>query len=345
MLTYIIRRLLILPVIIAISIMIVFSLFYVLPPASKVYAFVGENPAANRGNGIAQLIKLHHLDADYFTQFGEWFNQVIHGNLGFSSSQHMTVMQALTGFFPATLELVLYSILPILIGGIWLGMQSAVKQNRFPDQVTRSMSIFAYSVPVFVLGLGLLLIFYGGLGLFGSGRLGNESIKIVSNPMAWRGFTGLYTIDAILNGRFDVFWDALMHLVLPVITLSFINWALLVRITRSSMLNTLREDYVTTARAKGQQERVVINRHALRNALIPVITISTLLIGGLLSGVVITETVFSLHGIGYFFQQAAFRLDIAGVLGFTIFTAILWVVTNLMADLLYAYVDPRVRLD
>ncbi len=345
MFAYIVRRLLILPIVVFVSISIMFSLFSMLPPAVKVFAYVGENPKALQGNAIDQLIKIHHLDASFLAQFSDWLTQVIHGNLGWSTSQNMPVVQALTGFIPATLELVLYSILPILVGGIVLGVLSAVKQNHLVDQITRTMSILAYSVPVFVVGLVLLLVFYGGLGLFGTGRLGNASILIVQNSALWQNHTGLYTIDALLNGRLDVFWDALMHLVLPVITLSFINWALLVRISRSSMLNTLHEDYVTTARAKGLQEGIIIRRHALRNASIPIITISTLLIGQLLSGVVITETVFQLHGIGYFLEQAALHLDIAGVLGFVIFSALLWVITNLAADLLYAYADPRVRMD
>jgi peptide/nickel transport system permease protein len=358
MLAYIIRRLLVLPVIAFILIVIVFSLFYALPPAAKVFAFVGENPSATRGNTIDSLIKLHHLDQGFFVQFSEWligftseqdgkfYPGLLQGNLGWSTSAVMPVTQALSSFIPATFEIVLFSLLPILIGGIWLGIRAAVKQNRLTDQVTRFMSIVAYSVPVFVLGLFLLLIFYGGFGLFGVGRLGNASIRVVQNATSfhWHDYTRMYTIDALINGRLDVFWDAVMHLILPMITLSFVNWALLVRITRSSMLNTLREDYVNTARAKGQKEGTVIGKHAFRNALIPVITISALLIGGLLSGLVITETVFGIRGIGLFFQRAALQLDIAGVLGFTIFVAFLWVITNLVADLLYALVDPRVRL-
>jgi peptide/nickel transport system permease protein len=356
MLGFIIRRLLIVPILVFFLVIMVFALFYALPPATKVFAFVGENPSATRGNNIDRLIHLHHLDKGFFVQFSEWlvgfkseqdgrfYPGILQGNLGWSTSQVMPVTQAFASFIPATFEVVLFSLLPILVGGIWLGVRSAVKQNKLTDQITRTMSITAYSVPVFVLGLLLLLIFYGGLGLFGVGRLGNASIQIVQNPALWQSHTGMYTIDALINGRWDIFWDAVMHLILPMLTLSFVNWALLVRITRSSMLNTLREDYVTTARAKGQKEGTVVGKHAFRNALIPVITISTLLTGGLLSGLVITETVFGIHGIGLFFQIAATHLDIAGVMAFTVFSTILWVITNLVADLLYAYVDPRVRL-
>ncbi len=333
------------PLITFILILGVFWLFYLLPPSVKVYAFVGKNPAAKQGNAIEQLIQLHHLDQGYFVQLGEWFGQLLHGNLGWSTSQTIPVMQALTSYLPATLELVLYSLLPLLLGGIWLGVQSAVKKNRLTDHVTRTMSILAFSLPGFALGLLLLLIFYAGFGLFGSGRLGNTSILIVQNPSLWHSCSGLYTLDALLNGRLDVFWDALMHLVLPVITLSFGTWAILVRITRASVLSALGEDYILTARAKGQKEGFVVRKHALRNALIPVITLASLLVGSVLSGVVIIETVFGIHGIGLFFLQAAVSLDIAAVLGYTIFAAALWVLINLVTDLLYALVDPKVRLD
>ncbi|MBI1730041.1 ABC transporter permease [Candidatus Acetothermia bacterium] len=355
MLSYIIRRLLVVPVIAFILILIVFALFYSLPPAVKVYAFLGGDkpPRISEING---LIKLHHLDQGFLTQFKEWlvgftsdqdgkfYPGLLQGNLGWSVTAKMPVSQALGSFIPVTFELVIFSILPILIGGVYLGVRAAVQQNRILDQLTRMMSITAYSVPVFVLGLVLLLVFYGGFGLFGTGRLSNASNNIVQNPALWHSYTNMYSIDALLNGNWDVFWDAVLHLILPMITLSFVNWALLVRITRSSMLNTLKEDYVNTARAKGLKEKFVINKHAFRNALIPVITISTLLIGGLLSGLVITETVFGIRGVGLYFQKAATGLDIAGVLGFTIFVTILWVLTNLVADLMYAFVDPRVRL-
>jgi peptide/nickel transport system permease protein len=257
----------------------------------------------------------------------------------------MPVTTALTKFLPATLELALATVLPLVLLGIWLGVVSAVNHNRPIDHLTRFMAITGWALPTFVAGLVLLMLFYGGLGWFGTGRLSNTSILIVGNPELFRQFTGMYTVDAILNGRWDVFWDAIQHLVLPAITLSYVSWALIVRITRSSMLNSLREDYVTTARAKGLAENVVIHRHAKRNALIPVITISGFIVAGLLGGVVITETIFNFKGIGYFFIQAAGVHDFPSVLGFTIFSGMLWVLANLAVDILYSYIDPRVRLE
>jgi len=158
-------------------------------------------------------------------------------------------------------------------------------------------------------------------------------------------YTGLNTIDAILNGNWRILLDALRHLVLPVTTLSYISWALILRITRSSMLETLRQDYITTARAKGVKERVVIQRHAKRNALIPVVTIAGWTVAGLMGGVVITETIFNYPGLGRFAASAAIQLDIPAVLGFALFNGVLMVLANLAVDVMYAVIDPRIRLE
>jgi peptide/nickel transport system permease protein len=154
----------------------------------------------------------------------------------------------------------------------------------------------------------------------------------------------LLSIDALLNLRFDVFWDALRHMIMPVITLSYISWATFVRVTRSSMLETLRMDYVTTARAKGLRENVVINQHARPNAMLPVVTMMGSSIVGLLGGVVITETVFNYPGIGKAAADAAAQLDVVTILGLAIFTGMILILSNLVVDILYAFIDPRVRL-
>ncbi len=166
---------------------------------------------------------------------------------------------------------------------------------------------------------------------------------IVYSPQ-FREYTKMYTLDALLNLRFDIFLDALRHLVLPVIGLSYLNWALVLRVMRSSMLEALRQDYVTTARSKGLAEHVVVNRHARKNALIPVATIGGLIFIGLLSGVVITESIYNLPGMGRLFAEAALNLDIVTLLGLTLFNAIVLVVGNLAVDVLYGFIDPRVRL-
>jgi peptide/nickel transport system permease protein len=343
MLAYIIRRLLFLPVVIFGASLLIFLMLYALPPEVRVFAFVhGED--VRIVSKIPELIAKYHLDDPIYLQYWRWLQNVAHGDLGWSTSANMPVMKALLDFFPFTLQLVVTALIPMLVGGIWLGIKSAVHHNKLIDHLTRFMSITGYSLPSFVLGLVLLMIFYGALHLFGLGFLGAQYLLIWQDPSQFHIYTRLTTLDALLNGRWDMFLDALQHLVLPALTLTYINWALLVRITRSSMLNTLREDYVTTARAKGLLEKVVINKHASRNAMIPVLTVSGFLVASLLGGVVITETIFSYKGIGWFFINAANRYDASAVLGFTLFSGFLWVFANLFVDVFYAIIDPRVRL-
>jgi len=187
------------------------------------------------------------------------------------------------------------------------------------------------------------MLFYAKLGWFPPSRLSDWANQIVISPQFTR-YTSMNTFDALLNGRLDIFWDAIRHLILPVITLSYLSWALILRVTRSSMLEVLRQDYVTTARAKGLDEKVVINKHARPNAMIPVATVGGIMLLNLASGVVITETVFNYRGMGWFIAHSALHLDVISVMGFALFNGVLIVLGNLVVDILYAYLDPRVRL-
>jgi peptide/nickel transport system permease protein len=198
-------------------------------------------------------------------------------------------------------------------------------------------------LPSFVWGLVILMLFYGSLNWFPPGRLSLDADLFVRAGQ-FQAYTGLMTLDALLNGQLWIFFDALRHLAGPALTLTMVSIALLVRVMRSSMLEVLNQDYVRTARAKGLDEPVVNTKHARRNALIPVITLSSLTIVGLLGGVVITETIFNFPGIGRWGAFAAQQLDIPGVTGFTMFVAALTVLGNLGSDILYALFDPRIRL-
>lgn len=269
---------------------------------------------------------------------------ILRGNLGYSQTARQTVGELITSRFPATLELALWAALPVVGGGVVLGVIAAVNHNRLLDQIARVFSIIGWSFPTFVFGLLALLVFYVVLGWFEPGRLSQEMSNVVNSP-DFHLYTNILTIDSLANGRFDVFLDVLRHLALPVITLSYLHWALMLRVTRSSMLEVLRQEYITTARAKGLAERVVIRKHALPNALMPVVTLGGMTVVGLLGGVVITETVFNYPGIGRAAATAAVRLDIVAVLGFTLFIGFILVLANLVVDVLYAVIDPRVRLD
>ena len=338
--SYIIRRLLLLPVVlVGISIM-VFGMMQLLSPYQRLSAFVS-NPTKLTASDPQDLIRKYGLDKPFYIQYFRWLNNVFHGNLGYSSSVSLPVATAIARFFPATLELILFSVMPIIIFGIWFGTIAATRHNRSVDHLSRVMSIIGWSLPTFVAGLVTLMIFYGVLGWFPPGRISTSSLAV---SMQIKHYTGMYTVDALINGKIDLFVDALRHLVTPIFTLSLVSWALILRITRSSMLETLRQDYITTARAKGVSERMVIRKHALRNALIPVITISGLMMAGMVGGVVVVETVFDYKGIGWWAAQAARQFDFSAIVGFTLFNATLLVLINLVVDLFYAVADPRIRL-
>ena len=237
----------------------------------------------------------------------------------------------------------MWAIAPVILVGIWLGVQAAVHHNGFIDQAGRMFSIIGTSFPTFVFGLLALMVFYATLQWFPPGRLSTEMQAVVSSP-SWKSYTTLLTIDALLNARFDVFIDALRHMILPILTLSYIHWAVFLRVTRSSMLETLRQEYVTTARAKGLRENDVVYKHARPNAMISVVTLAGFTVVGLMGGVVITETVFDYPGIGKAAAEAAGQLDVITVLGFALFNGFILIMANLVVDILYAVVDPRVRL-
>jgi dipeptide transport system permease protein len=340
MATYIGRRMILLPVVAFGVTLLIFALLQFLAPEMRAAAFI-TNP--NQLNALPAIIEKYGLSKPIHIQYYNWLKEVFHGNLGWSQTARLPVAKAIGAFFPATMELTLYSFIPIMIVGVWLGTAAAVHRDKLIDHVSRVFSISFRSLPSFVWGLLILMILYGRLNWFPPGRLSLDGDLFVRSG-EFQFYTHLMTVDALLNGKLWLFWDAVRHLMGPVLTLTMISIALLVRVTRSSMLEVLRQDYVRTARAKGLDEDVVINIHARKNALIPVITLSSLTFVGLLGGVVITETIFNFPGIGRWGAFAAQQLDIPGVTGFAMFVAGLTVLGNLAADILYAYFDPRVRL-
>jgi peptide/nickel transport system permease protein len=340
MMAFVARRLLLLPVVAFGVSVLIFSLLQFLSPAERASLFVKDPRQLSQ---IDAIIRKYGLDQPVHVQYWTWLTEVAHGDLGWSQTARMQTSQAIKEFFPATLELTIFMIVPIVVIGLWLGTKAAVHKDRFVDHFSRFFAISLRGMPSFVWGLIMLMIFYGGLNWFPPGRLSVDAELFVKSGQFQR-YTRLMTVDALLNGELWIFVDALRHMAGPVLTLVLVEMALLVRMTRSSMLEVLRQDYVRTARAKGLDEPVVIGRHARRNALIPVITLSSLLFVGLLGGVVLAETIFNFPGIGQWGAAAAVQLDIPGVTGFGMFVALLTVVGNLAADILYAAVDPRIRL-
>jgi peptide/nickel transport system permease protein len=277
------------------------------------------------------------LDKPLITQYFIYMRSLCKGDFGVSILSGSPVLRDILYYLPATIELVLASIVFSMVLGVPLGVISAVKPDRIADHVSRILSLFGICSPVFWLGLMFQLVFYKNLGIlpFG-GRLAEHL-----NPPTM--ITGLYTIDSLVTANFPVFFDSLKHLLLPALTMSGITLALVTRMTRSSLLDVLKEDYIRTARAKGLSERVVIYIHALRNAAIPIATVVGLRVGTLLGGAVLTETVFAWPGIGRYAAKAIEIMDFPVLMGFSIVIALLYAFINLFLDVFYMVLDPRMR--
>ena len=354
MFRYIVRRLLIMPVLLIGVTMLIFLMLSMLTPYERASLYVADIP--KRQGAIEGIIEKYGLDDPIPVQYWNWMvgrkdpdtgeikGGVLRGSLGWSKVGKSSVAEVIGRRLPATAELALWAAIPLIGLSIWMGIQAAVYHNKLPDQILRVLAIIGWSIPTFVFGLLVLMFFYARLGWFPPGRLSDWALRIVQSAEFTR-YTQMNSLDALLNLRFDIFLDSLKHLVLPVTTLSVVSWAFLLRVTRTSMLDTLREDYMTTARAKGLAEPKVIRRHAVPNALIPVITVGGLTLIGLFNGVVITETVFNYPGMGSFLAEAALALDVVSVLGITLFSSFILVFGNLVVDVLYGVVDPRIRLE
>lgn len=336
MVAFIVRRLLQLPLVLFGVSVLIFAVTQFLPPQVRATAYVTSE------RQIAQLpaiIERYGLDRDVVTQYRIWLGSVLQGNLGYSTAARRPVLDALAAFLPATLELALVAIVPIVVFGVLLGVWAGLNRNTLLDQSIRVMSIISYALPTFAVGIFFLALFYGRWGLFEPGRV-NTILTLTEGLGSVDGFL---LLPALFAGRWALVLDLLRHLVLPVATLTVVVSAGLVQVVRSSVIEQLRQDYIRTARAKGLRPRSVTFKHALKNALIPVITVIGSLLYGLVGGVIITETVFDYPGVGLWSSQAAILNDTSGVLGFALFAALAVSLINLVTDLLYGLVDPRVR--
>ena len=293
---------------------------------------------------LEEVIRKYGLRDNVFKQYGRWLSNVARGDFGYSPRANMPVARAIKEYLPATIQLAFVTILLVVFFGVWFGSSSAVHKDKWQDIAARMFSVGGFSLPIFVLGLLLLMIFYGKLGWFAPGGYSFQTDMVIHGG-AFKTYTGFLLVDALLNGNMRVFGDVLSHLVLPAVTLCIGSFALMVRVMRSSMLEELNKDYVRTARAKGLPETAVVYKHAGKNAIIPVITLASIQFIRLLGGTVIVETIFDYPGIGRFGVLAAQQLDIAGILGFSLMVAVLFVIGNLLSDILYTAVDPRIRLD
>ena len=304
-------------------------------PADPVLAIVGDRASQQVYD---QVFLQLGLDKPIYVQYFKYLGQLLQGDLGTSIMTAQPVAEDIRRFFPATLELATVATLLGVFVGIPMGVFAAVKQGRWPDHLVRIIGLIGYSAPIFWLGMIALLVFYANLGwVAGPGRLDVYYDSIV-DPVS-----GILLFDAALAGEWDIFHNAVDHLILPASILGTFALAYIARMTRSFMLDQLSQEYILTARVKGIPEWQVIWRHAFRNVLVQLITIIGLTYASLLEGSVLTETIFSWPGIGLYITNSLFNNDMNAVLGGTIVVGVCFVGINMLSDLLYKLVDPRVR--
>ena len=260
------------------------------------------------------------------------------GDLGWSGVAAAPVTEVFPNKLAATLELAVAAGLVAVTLGIALGTYAGARRNRLPDHIIRVVAISGASMPLFWFAILLLIVFWVQLGWFPIGRSDPTIFASISHP------TGLYTVDALLNGSFRAFRDAIWHLVLPALALGYGATAIISRMMRSSLVEELQEDYVEAARAKGLPERLVLRRHARRNALIPTVTVIGLTFGFLLQGTVVAEIIFRWPGLGRWMADSVLRGDQATIMAYVMFTSVLFLLVNLVVDVIYAYLDRRVVL-
>ena len=329
---YILKRLLLLiPVLIGVSILI--FVIVRLTPGDPARILAGEHATEEY---VQATRERWGLDKPMYVQYYIWFKSLLRGDLGRSITTHSPVVEEIFNRFPATLELSLFAMFLAIVIGILAGIISAIRQYHFFDYFSMTVALFGISMPVFWLGLMLMFVFGLWLDILPiSGRI-NVMIPL-------QNITGLYVLDSILTLNIPALGSSLLHLILPGIALGTIPMAMIARITRSSMLEIIRQDFIRTERAKGLPERMVIYKHALKNALIPIITVIGMEFGLLLGGAILTETVFAWPGLGRYTVDAVYARDYPAIQGSVLFIAFIFVVVNLITDVLYAYINPRIR--
>ena len=301
------------------SSIVVFLLFFVGPgPGQVARTFAGRLATPAR---IAQIKHDLHLDQPLYLQYAHWAGNLLHGNFGYDYYKSEPVRSVIAQAAPATISLVLGAAIIWISYGVFSGVISAVKSRSLMDRTFTTAALFFYSMPIFVLGFGLIWIFAYKLSPITTFFPFHGYVSFTTNPDQW----------------FE-------YLILPWLTLALVNSATYTRLTRGSMLDTLGEDYIRTARSKGMSENRVITKHALRASLTPVVTLAGLDIGVALGGAVITETLFGIPGLGWTVIQAINQQDLPVIMGIVILAAAFVVVANLIVDILYAVLDPRVRL-
>jgi peptide/nickel transport system permease protein len=321
----------IIPVLLGVSIVVFFMVRAI--PGDPAQIMLGQQATQEQ---VQQIRENMGLDKPIFVQYGLFLKDALRGDLGDSTVTGRPVTTELMVRLPATLELTAFAMLIAILVGIPVGVISAVRQYSLLDKSTSVLALTGISMPIFWLAMILVVIFGVNLELLPfPGRL-DPTTGITA-------ITGLVLVDSLLTLNFAGFWDGLLHLIMPALALATIPMAVIMRMTRSSMLEVMNEDYVRTARAKGVVPWRVVFKHALRNAMLPTITVIGLQTGLLMGGAIITETIFSWPGIGLYTYNSISSRDYASIQGVVLYAALLFVLINLLVDILYAILDPRVR--
>ena len=305
---------------------------------NPVYAWLGRSAGFN-----PQLVKTftddYHLNAPIYVQYYYYIVGLVHGNLGYSPSRgFIPVVDVIEQTLPYTLQIVFFAIVISIVLGIVLGVLAARYSHRTVDRSIRSFYLAGISSPSFFIALVLIIVFTYIFKLLPTGGPYNQTLA-VPNPI-----TGIPMLDALIEGDFPFFWSSLQHVILPSMALALGTFGVIVRVLRSSMLDVMQMNYIRTVRAKGLDERAVFFKHGLRNAMIPVVTLSSIIVTWLITGTVFVENIFAYPGIGQYVFQAVAAQDYPGILATTLVFAVIIVIANLVADVLYVVVDPQIRL-
>lgn len=331
---YIIKRLLqIIPVVLGVT-LIAFALIH-LAPGDPVRTMLGQHATQQE---IDEIRVKYGLDQPLYVQYFIWLGDVLQGDLGRSILTREHVTTEIAARFPNTIELAIGAMIFATVIGVLAGVISATKQYSIADYSMMGVALFGISMPVFWLGIMLMMIFGVFLGWLPIGGR-------IDLLLPFTRVTGFLVVDSIITGNGAALISVLRHLILPSIALGTIPMAIIARTTRSSMLEVLRQDFIRTQRAKGLSERKVIYKHAVRNAMVPVVTVIGLNFGLLLSGAILTETVFSWPGVGRLVVDAVYARDYPLVIGCILVFALVFVIVNLITDILYTYIDPRIHYD
>ncbi len=348
-LQFLIRRLLVIPVSFIIITMVLYAGVMLTPPETRADLYFPPTGAHLTDEQVARLyeniIEKYHLRDPYPIQYTYWLKSIIQSNWGYSPTLNENVLPALLRRTPATAELTLYSILFFVPLGLVSGVLAGWKQNRSFDNTFRFLAFVATSFPPFILALLFLSIFYVNLHWFAPGRINMMYSFQITDP-GFRTFTGMFTIDSLLNGRFDIFIDLLRHLAMPVFTLSIFHWATLGRITRSTIISERHKDYIVAAQSRGLTDRRVLWRHIFWNTLAPSFTSMALSAASLVTGVFVVEIIYNIRGVSDIMVRAMQMVpDAPAALGFSLYSTLMVLLLMFILDVLQAIFDPRIRED